>query len=219
MVDVSRRGVLGMLIGVSAVCIGPVRAFAQACRRAVVADEGPFYPTVPIPERSDLLESQRPPGQVLHLLGRAVDASCRAMPGAAVEIWQCDAGGQYDHPRAPRTKPLEKGFRYFGMTRAAADGSFRFRTLRPAPYEVSGLRRAPHIHVRVNTAQRTLTTEIYFGGAEDDALRTTDSVFQGRGPRKGEMVVELKPATALDPRLPAAPGAGDLACECELMLG
>lgn len=218
MVDVSRRGVLGMLIGVSAVCLGPVRAFAQACRRAVVADEGPFYPTVPIPERSDLLASPRPPGQVLHLLGRVVDGSCRTIPGAAVEIWQCDAGGQYDHPRAPKTKSLEKGFRYFGMTRAGADGSFRFRTLRPAPYQVSGLRRAPHIHVRVKAPQGTLTTEIYFAGAADETLREADSVFQGRGPRKGELVVGLKPAAAVAARLSAAPESGDLACEYDLMV-
>ena len=143
MVDMSRRGVLGMLIGAGALLAAPARALAQACRRAVIADEGPFYPVVPIPERADLLGPQHPPGQVLHLLGRIVDSACRPIPGAVVEIWQCDAGGQYDHPRAPKTKALEEGFGYFGMTRAAVDGSFRYRTLRPAPYEVFGLRRAP----------------------------------------------------------------------------
>lgn len=219
MFEISRRGVLGMLFGAGTVLLKPARAFAQACRDAVIADEGPFYPVAPFPETSDLLGAQPPPGQVLHLVGRVVDRSCAPIPGAVVEIWQCDAGGQYDHPRAPKTKALEKNFRYFAMARAAADGGFRFRTLRPAPYKVFGLQRAPHIHVRVKAAQGTLTTEIYFSGKQDDALRTTDSVFQGRGPRKGEMVVELKPASAVRARLAAAPEPGALACEYDLMVG
>jgi protocatechuate 3,4-dioxygenase beta subunit len=218
MVDVSRRGVLGMLLAAGGLCLVPVRALAQACRRAVTADEGPFYPVGPIPARADLLAASPPPGQVLHLLGRVVDAACRPIAGAAVEIWQCDAGGQYDHPRAPKTKPLEKTFRYFGMTRASADGSFRFRTLRPAPYVVFGLKRAPHIHVRVKAPHATLTTEIYFSGADDETLRTSDPVFQGRGPRKGEMVVALAAAFTLRGRLPVEPGPADLACEYELMV-
>lgn len=219
MFQISRRSVLRMVMGAGAVLLGPARAFAHACRDAVTADEGPFYPDGPIPETSDLLGPQPPPGQILHLLGRVVDRSCAPIPGALVEIWQCDAGGQYDHPRAPKTKPLEKNFRYFGSARAGVDGSFRFRTIRPAPYRVFGLQRAPHIHVRVKAPRGTLTTEIYFSGAQDAALRTSDAVFQGRGPRKGEMIVELRPASAVRARLAAAPEPGAAACECDLVVG
>jgi protocatechuate 3,4-dioxygenase beta subunit len=218
MFRISRRGVLGMLMGAGTVLFAPARAFAQACRDAVIADEGPFYPVGPFPETTDLLGPQPPPGQILYLLGRVVDRSCVPVPGAVVEIWQCDAGGQYDHPRAPKTKILEKNFRYFAMTRAGVDGSFRFRTLRPAPYRVFGFQRAPHIHVRVKAPRGTLTTEIYFSGAQDAALRTTDSVFQGRGPRKEEMIVELKPASAVRARIDAAPEPGAAACECALVV-
>ena len=43
---------------------------------------------------------------------------------------------------------------------------------------------------------QTLTTEVYFAGQRDDALRTQDRVFLSRGPRRGEMVVPLEPASA-----------------------
>jgi protocatechuate 3,4-dioxygenase beta subunit len=218
MVDISRRNVIGALLAAGAVLLAPARALARACRNAVLADEGPFYPVSPFPETSDLIGDRRPPGQLLYLLGRVVDPECRPIAGAVVEIWQCDTGGQYDHPRAPKTKALEPGFRYFAKVRAATDGSFRFRTLRPASYEVSGLKRAPHIHVRVKAPGKTLTTEIYFEGAEDAALRTTDRVFQGRGPRKGELVVPVRPATQFAARLATAPEPGALACEYDLTL-
>lgn len=218
MVDVSRRTLIGSLVASCAALMMPVRAFARACRATLGTDAGPFYPVAAFPETTDLLGSGRPPGQVLHLLGRVVDRACTPIPGAVVEIWQCDAGGQYDHPRAPKTKALEKDFRYFAMTRAAGDGTFQFRTLRPAPYSVFGLQRAPHIHVRVKGAPRTVTTEIYFDGPADERLRTTDGVFQGRGPRKGDLVARLQPAADFKRRLTTPPDPGALACEYDLMV-
>ena len=68
----------------------PVRAIARACRAAVAADEGPFYPVGSFPETDDLLGSAKPAGEVLYLLGRVIDASCKPVAGAVVEIWQCD---------------------------------------------------------------------------------------------------------------------------------
>lgn len=209
-----------MLAGAAAL-LAPARLLAETCRRLVAADAGPFYPTEPIPWTDDLLEGAAGVGggTILYLGGRVLDAACRPVAGVEVEIWQCDAGGQYRHPRAPRTKPLDPAFRYFAKVRSAADGGFRFRTLRPAPYEVFGLRRAPHIHVRVRAeGQPVLTTEIYFAGREDDELRLRDRVFLGRGPRRGEMVAALRPASDAGGRLGRTPEPGALWCEHDLSL-
>jgi len=73
--------------------------------------------------------------------------------------------------------------------------------------------------VRVKSAHPTLTTELYFQGAADETLRLRDRVFQGRGARKGEMVVALKPASDDSGRLGAPPERGALGCEYDLMLG
>jgi protocatechuate 3,4-dioxygenase beta subunit len=217
---VPRRTAIAALLGAAWFLMAPVRAIARACRTAVAADEGPFYPVDPFPETDNLLAGDGVPGQVLYLAGRVLRPDCSPASGAIVEIWQCDAGGQYDHPRAPKNKPLERGFRYFAMVGAAKDGTFTFRTLRPAPYEVFGLRRAPHIHIRVKAAGTpTFTTEMYFKGGADEQLQVSDRVFQGRGPRKGEMVVELKSAASIASRLGRSPEPGALACEYELTLG
>jgi protocatechuate 3,4-dioxygenase beta subunit len=214
----TRRGLLAALVGVGGILLLPARAIARACRTAVAADEGPFYPVDPFPETDDLLGSEKPAGVVLYLLGRVLDPACKPLPGAVVEIWQCDAGGQYNHPRAPRVKALERDFKYFAKTRTAQDGAFSFRTLRPAPYTVGGIQRAPHIHIQVKAGRRTLTTEVYFEGQGDETLRERDGVFQSRGARKGELVVALKPAAVYARRLRAAPEAAALACEYDLTL-
>lgn len=217
--NVSRRTAIAALFGAVGFLMTPLRAVARACRAAVAADEGPFYPVDPFPETDNLLSADDVPGQVLYLAGRVLRPDCSPVSGAVVEIWQCDAGGQYNHPRAPKNKPLERGFRYFAKVRAGEDGAFVFRTLRPVAYEVSGLRRAPHIHIRVKaTGASTFTTEVYFKSSADEQLQVKDPVFQGRGPRKGEMVVELKPAASMSARLARHPEQGALACEYELTL-
>jgi protocatechuate 3,4-dioxygenase beta subunit len=216
---VPRRTAIAALLGAAGFLMAPLRAVARACRAAVAADEGPFYPVDPFPETDNLLSGDDVPGQVLYLAGRVLRPDCSPASGAVVEIWQCDAGGQYNHPRAPKNKPLERGFRYFAKVRAGADGAFTFRTLRPPAYEVGGLRRAPHIHIRVKaTGASTLTTEMYFKDGADEQLQVNDPVFQGRGPRKGEMVVELKAAASISARLARKPEQGALACEYALTL-
>jgi protocatechuate 3,4-dioxygenase beta subunit len=76
-----------------------------------------------------------------------------------VEIWQCDEAGHYHHPGdRGRADPAFQGF---GRVTVGADGRYRFRTIRPAPY--TG--RTPHIHVKVKLDRRELlTTQLYVQG-------------------------------------------------------
>nr|WP_222440807.1 hypothetical protein [Siccirubricoccus deserti] len=46
-------------------------------------------------------EAARAQGVVAHLRGRVLDARGEPLPGAVVEIWQCDAFGRY-RPRVTR---------------------------------------------------------------------------------------------------------------------
>jgi len=125
--------------------------------------EGPFYP-VSLPDDSDFdLLTQGPrrytQGQPTWLEGTVTDASGRAVSGAVVEIWQADHQGRYHHPGdGNRADPAFQGF---GRMTIGADGRYRFRTIRPAPY--SG--RTPHIHVKVRLGPRELlTTQLYVQG-------------------------------------------------------
>ncbi|MBK4722052.1 hypothetical protein JJL56_24670 [Azospirillum sp. YIM DDC1] len=112
--------------------------------------EGPFYPvSFPDDADNDLVQVQgaaaRALGTVAHIEGRVLDRGGRPIPGAVVEIWQCDAQGRYRHPRAPGHDRFDGGFQGYGRTAVDAGGVYRFRTIKPVPYPG----RTPHIHYGV----------------------------------------------------------------------
>ncbi len=130
--------------------------------------EGPFYP-VELPTDSDadlLVQGARRygRGQPAWLAGTLSDVDGRAVSGALVEIWQCDQDGHYHHPGdGGRADPAFQGF---GRVTVGADGRYRFRTIRPAPY--GG--RTPHIHLKVKLgARELLTTQVYVQGDPGNA--------------------------------------------------
>lgn len=130
--------------------------------------EGPFYP-VALPQDIDydLLQNGAQTyrlGQPAWLEGTVSDPDSRPVRGAQVEIWQCDQAGHYHHPGdGGRADPAFQGF---GRVTVDAEGRYRFRTLRPAPY--SG--RTPHIHLKVRLGQRELlTTQVYVAGEAGNA--------------------------------------------------
>lgn len=125
--------------------------------------EGPFYPVeLPADRDADLLVQgtrRYTRGQSAWLAGTVSDVDGRALAGGVVEIWQCDQDGHYHHPGdGGRADPAFQGF---GRVGVGADGRYRFRTLRPAPY--GG--RTPHIHLKVKLGTRELlTTQVYVQG-------------------------------------------------------
>lgn len=155
---------------------------------------GPFYPVErPLDSDNDLVRVAGRPqpaaGQVVHLFGRVSDPDGRAIAGAEVQIWQCDAQGYYHHPR-DRGGRADPNFQGFGAARTGADGGYRFRTIRPVPY--TG--RTPHIHFAVLGADfDTLVTQMYLRG---EPLNERDGVFRSlRDPAQRESVlVALAPA-------------------------
>jgi protocatechuate 3,4-dioxygenase, beta subunit len=143
---------------------GSARAQASAPRRLTPRQtEGPFYPDkMPTDTDFDLLRNgtrNYTQGQGAWVSGSVTDMDGKPVAGAAVEIWQCDNEGHYHHSGdGNRADPAFQGF---GRVLVAADGSYRFRTLRPVAY--GG--RAPHIHVKVKLGNRELlTTQLYVAG-------------------------------------------------------
>ena len=128
---------------------------------------GPFYPydhaleadadLVRVGGRDALAQ-----GVVTHLSGTVRDAGGRPVPGAQVEIWQCDVNGRYHHPRDRRNAPLDESFQGYGRSRTGAAGDYRFRTIRPVAYPG----RAPHIHFVIRgSGFEPLITQMYVRGA------------------------------------------------------
>ena len=155
-----RQLLTAALVGMPALWLG-ARAQPVPTRRATPSQtEGPFYP-VEFPKDTDfdLLRNGNlsyPLGQAAWLEGSVGDLSGRPVSGAQVEIWQCDEAGHYHH--AGDGGRADNRFQGFGKVVVGADGSFRFRTIRPVAY--SG--RTPHIHVKVKLGRRELlTTQLY----------------------------------------------------------
>lgn len=159
---------------------------------------GPFYPRAEPPESdNDLVtvrgRSGRARGTVLHLGGRVLDPAGRPVPGARVDIWQCDALGRYHHPLDGGG--ADPGFQGFGRTVTGDTGAYRFRTIRPVPYPG----RTPHIHVAVSgRGFDRLTTQMYVAGEPGNA---GDFVLNSvRDPKaRAALIVPLGPAPGAEP--------------------
>jgi protocatechuate 3,4-dioxygenase beta subunit len=84
----------------------------------------------------------------MKLVGQVVDTSCRPIPGALLDFWQCDDKGHYDN----------EGYRLRGHQHTNNKGEFFLETLIPGEYPG----RTPHFHVKVRGKSRhVLTTQLY----------------------------------------------------------
>jgi protocatechuate 3,4-dioxygenase beta subunit len=173
-------------------------ALAQTRRVLPPMTDGPFYP----PRRwrgdadwdADLTRTGAlgpARGEHLAMLVQVADTRGRTIDGAEVEIWQCDALAAYRHPGV-RAEPgrFDPGFQGFGAGRSAADGSLRFRTIRPVPYPG----RTPHIHVKLrHPSFGELTSQLFLAGdpgnAQDFLWRRLDAGEQA------SLAMQLEPAT------------------------
>jgi protocatechuate 3,4-dioxygenase beta subunit len=162
---------------------------------------GPFYPTDWGGDAdNDLVrvigEAAQAQGQITHILGRVLDTSGNPIPGAAIEIWQCDATGIYRHPRDTHWF-RERDARFQGRGRATADtrGAYTFRTIKPCAYPG----RTPHIHSPSPPRAAPLITQMYVAG---DAQNERDGILNAiRDPRQRDsVIVRLEPGGRLEAR-------------------
>ena len=116
--SIPRRRIVTFL-GVAAIApLIPTPVLAEDRAPTPPMTEGPFYPDrFPSDADWDLTRVQGRPqpasGTPLEVTGRVMDRSGRPRAGARVEIWQCDANGNYHHV-AVAGKDLDPNFQGFG---------------------------------------------------------------------------------------------------------
>src|SRR5215471_461269 len=135
----------------------------SSCAVTATETAGP-YPDImgmlnnPAFNRRDITEGKS--GTPLSLVLTIVNASngCAPVTGAAVEIWQCDAAGNYSEYSQPGFNGVGQTF-LRGVQPTDAAGQVTFTTIYPGWY--SG--RATHIHVGVYVGGRSVkVTQVAF---------------------------------------------------------
>jgi|ERR1700674_3356679 protocatechuate 3,4-dioxygenase, beta subunit len=156
--------------------------------------EGPFYPnTLPRDSDWDLTRVEgraaAAEGRILDVSGQVVDRSGKPRAGARVEIWQCDAHGQYHNVGEPEGAG-DPNFQGFGAVVTDGAGRYAFRTIRPVPY--SG--RTAHIHFTVlEGGKRRLTSQMFIEG---DPGNERDSLYRQLGREARLVTLKLEDAGA-----------------------
>jgi protocatechuate 3,4-dioxygenase beta subunit len=135
---------------------------AASCTLTPEATEGPFYLDIN-DLRQDITEGKA--GAPLALTITVVDASaCSAIKDAAIDIWHCDAGGEYSGVQGSSGTTFLRGTQL-----TDASGTATFDTIYPGWYQG----RAVHIHMKVHVDNQVVHTgQLFF----ENSL--SDSVFQ-----------------------------------------
>lgn len=193
----ARRKLLAASVSLAGLAAGgaPWQALAQARAPTPRQTAGPFYPReFPADDDNDLVTVKGRPGiakgELLLLTGAVVDTTGKPIVGARVEIWQCNAFGRYHHPDDASNVPVDPAFQGWGQFMTAADGLYRFRTIKPVPYPG----RTPHIHFRVSGRDLPeLVTQMY---VEGERLNGRDGVYGRLDPRERAAVTVRLDRTA-----------------------
>ncbi|MFT3791783.1 MAG: hypothetical protein QM741_12080 [Rudaea sp.] len=162
----------------------PFGKLGNACALTCMATIGPCHALSP--ERSDISDGWD--GLPLRLALRVVDADCRPLPDAIVEIWHTNHTGGYSGRIAPMCNndqaDLDKRF-FRGYQRTNAHGRVDFDTCYPGWYRG----RAVHIHLRVMTgdyrsddrAPTSVTTQLFFSDAMNRDVFTRHPLYRIHG--------------------------------------
>jgi protocatechuate 3,4-dioxygenase beta subunit len=153
-------GVAGWEAGASGAGPAGVASGEVSCVLAPEQTEGPYYIANELVRRN---VTEGRPGTPLTLRAFVVDAStCKAIKGAAVDIWHADASGVYSGFGAGASN------RTFmrGIQRTNAKGLALFRTVYPGWYPG----RTVHVHVKVHLRGNVVHTgQFYFPDRVTDA--------------------------------------------------
>jgi protocatechuate 3,4-dioxygenase beta subunit len=197
----ARRRLLRQLGGVGVIALAS--PWHQALAALIPTPEqtaGPFRPLKPLESDADLTmvkgAKAHADGQIIQVTGRVLDVDGKPIRGAAVEVWQANARGRYDHPRDVNPEPLDPNFQGYARVLTDDDGRYRFKTVKPGAYPMNPMNpdaiRTPHIHFDVAGKRTHLVTQMYFPG---EKLNATDRIFSAMGENGATTIARLLPPT------------------------
>lgn len=140
--------------------LAPDADLTPQCEETVDDVLGPFWKDG-APERNDLTIPGDPgvrftvSGTVFRRDQDTYMPTCTPLPGALLDIWQCNDAAVYD----------QAGWNYRGRIYTDAAGGYTLHTIIPGHYLNGAQYRPAHIHVRASSPTTSLlTTQLYFEG-------------------------------------------------------
>ena len=191
-------GLTGVLGGAAAALTGgasPAVA-AGSCVLSPEVTEGPYWIDVSLTRR-DIREGKA--GLPLEIVFTVENAkTCEVLGGADVEIWHCDATGEYSgFDGAGHARSSTRYLR--GHQKSDASGQARFVTVFPGWY--SG--RTPHVHLKVHAGGNVVHTgQVFFNETttaavyrkapyrshgQPDTRHAADNIYRQAGSAKAEL--------------------------------
>jgi len=177
--------------------LGGIAAAGEKLRRTPTQMLGPFYPLEkPLDDDADLTRVKgrkgRATGQVIHVMGRLMNAAGEPVKGARIEIWQANSHGRYAHPGDDNPAPLDPDFQGFASLVTDSEGRYRFKTIKPSTYPAGGGMRPAHIHFDIAGKINRLVTQMYFPG---DQYFDADSVVAVAASSSKLLIADVRPPT------------------------
>lgn len=153
---------------------------ADVCVLTPETTEGPYY-FDPALVRADITEGTQA-GVATTVRLQVVDAACRPIEGARVDIWHCNALGHYSGYGNQTGGVDARGETFLRGTQVAdARGMVEFETIYPGWYPG----RTTHIHFKVFLDERSaLTGQIFFPDALSDSIYRNAAPYAERGPER-----------------------------------
>jgi protocatechuate 3,4-dioxygenase beta subunit len=160
--------------------IAPAEAAAKTCSLTQAIEEGPYY-LADTPTRSNVTDGQE--GKAITLSFTVVDASCKPIKNARVDIWYANAQGVYSGV-ANHGDDLGAGVnsgRFLrGTQYSNANGVVTFKGIYPGWYPA----RTIHIHEKIWVGgKQILTTQTYFTDKQNAAVMAT-APYNSRGAQR-----------------------------------
>ncbi|WP_419695741.1 intradiol ring-cleavage dioxygenase [Mesorhizobium muleiense] len=154
---------------------------AGVCAITPEATEGPFY-FDPKLERADITEGKA--GIALNLRLQVIDAGCRPLAGARVDIWHCDAQGHYSgYPGQGDGQDVDTSGQSFlrGWQKTDDSGIVSFATIYPGWYRG----RTTHIHFKVFPNDNSVMTgQLFFPDGLSEQIFTTVAPYTDRSGKR-----------------------------------
>ncbi len=193
--NISRRSALAGIAGSAALLAGErkaaaaspatapaIPAAANVCRMTPRMVEGPFY-FDPALLRAEITEGR--PGVPLKLVLQVVEgATCQPIKGARVDVWHCDATGQYSgYPGQGDGQNIStKGEKFLrGTQMTGATGEVTFASIYPGWYRG----RTTHIHFKVLLDEKAmLTGQMYFPDALSEYIFANVPPYNARAAKR-----------------------------------